>query len=243
MRQAIVMLMVVAAMTATAQTPVSKTFPVKAGQTISMHFDYPQLIRVSTWEKNEIAIEGMVSINGGEHDDEFKMDISSSGSEIEVRSEIPNLKNLPHRITVMRDGKKMVFKNKEEYKKYTDEFGKEYGSMSWGSDVDITLEVKVPKGVSTYVKSVYGLIEVKNFSGPLVAEATYGGIDAALVERNTGELKAETRFGQIYTNLEIKLSGSEFKDFHTVVSAKLGSGPNYSFESKYGNVYLRKGIN
>jgi hypothetical protein len=63
---------------------------------------------------------------------------------------------------------------------------------------------------------------------------------AALLERNVGELKAETNFGQIYTNLDIKLSGSEFEDFHTVVSAKPGSGPRYSFESKYGNVYLRK---
>lgn len=233
-------LMLVAAGAAAAQTPVNKTFAVKPGQTISMHFDYPELIKITTWDKNEIEITGMVSINGGENDDAFKLDISSSGSAIKVKSEIPTLNELPHRVTITRDGKKMVFKNKEEYKKFTAENGKDYGNMSYGSDVDIQLVIKVPKNTDTYIKSVYGLIEVKNFAGPLVAEATYRGIDASVIERSTGELKAETGFGQIYSNLEMKFSGSDFQDFHTVVSAKLGNGPNYSFESKYGNVYLRK---
>jgi len=67
-------------------------------------------------------------------------------------------------------------------------------------------------------------------------------VDAALAERSTGELIAETNFGNIYTNLELKFLNNNIqeKDFHTSVSAKPGSGPRYSFESKYGNVYLRK---
>jgi hypothetical protein len=83
------------------------------------------------------------------------------------------------------------------------------------------------------------MVEVKEFSGPLVVDATYGGIDAALSESKTGELKAETNYGQIYSNLDHSFSGGE-EDFHTLVSAQLGNGPGYRFESKYGNVYLRK---
>ena len=96
--------------------------------------------------------------------------------------------------------------------------------------------------METRVESVYGIVEVRNFSGPLAVEATYGSVDAALTERTTGELTAETDYGQIYTNLEMKFSGDGIKerDFHTWVSAKPGAGPRYSFESKYGNVYLRK---
>ena len=33
------------------------------GQKIVVHFDYPELIRVSTWDKNEISIQASVSIN------------------------------------------------------------------------------------------------------------------------------------------------------------------------------------
>ena len=47
-----------------AQTPVNKTYPVTTGQKISFRFDYPELVKISTWDKNEISIVGTVSING-----------------------------------------------------------------------------------------------------------------------------------------------------------------------------------
>lgn len=79
--------------------------------------------------------------------------------------------------------------------------------------------------------------------GPLTAESTYGGIDAALSEKSIGELKIETGYGQFYTNFDFKFSGNELGDFHSIINAKPGKGPSYSFESKYGNVYLRKALN
>ena len=48
-----------------AQTPVNKTWPVAAAQKIFLRFDYPELIKISTWDKNEISITGSASINGG----------------------------------------------------------------------------------------------------------------------------------------------------------------------------------
>jgi hypothetical protein len=225
-----------------AQTPVNKSYPVAKGQKIVMHFDYPEMIRVSTWDKNEISITGTVSINGGEQDDAFELLHSISGNIIKIENQIRNMKSLPHRITVMDGAQKITFKDKAAFKKYCDEHGREFKTTSWGIDMDIILEVKIPKGMETKVESVYGFVEVKNFNGPLSVEATYGGVDATLQERTTGELIAETSYGQIFTNLDIRFSGSEFKDFHTVVSAKPGTGPRYSFESKYGNVYLRKSL-
>ena len=108
--------------------------------------------------------------------------------------------------------------------------------------MDIVLEIKVPHNIATRIESVYGIVEVNKFAGSLVVEATYGGVDVSLLEKNTGELIAETNYGQIYSNLDVKLYSVNIheEDFHTFVSAKPGSGPRYSFESKYGNVYLRK---
>ncbi|MDZ7649610.1 MAG: hypothetical protein U5K54_21975 [Cytophagales bacterium] len=48
-----------------AQSPVNKTYAVTAGENISLRFDYPELIKISTWDKNEISITGTVSINSG----------------------------------------------------------------------------------------------------------------------------------------------------------------------------------
>jgi hypothetical protein len=222
-----------------AQTPINKSFAVQAGQTISFYFDHPELVKVSTWDKNEVSITGTVSINNGENDDAFGLTSSVSGVVLNIRGEMINMKSLPQRITIYRDGQKVTFKNKEEYQKYTSTSGRDYDMMSTGVDIDITLEIKVPRNMITDIKSVYGFVEVRNFDGPIDVLSTYGGVDAALNPRAMGELVAETNYGTIYSNLDVKFKGEE-KSFHTLVSAKPGTGPKQTFESKYGNVYLRK---
>lgn len=228
-----------------AQTAINRTIPVQSGQTIKMHFDYPELITVSTWEGPGISIGGSVSINGGENDDAFILENTVSGNVIRVEGRINGMKNLPQRITINHNGKKVMFRDKSEFRKYQSEHGKTFNSVSYGPEIDITIEVKVPRNVATEITSVYGVVEVRNFTGPLTVDATYGAVDASLVEGSIGELTAETNFGNIYTNLDIRFSDEEVRsrDFHTTVSAKPGNGPSYSFESKYGNVYLRKAGN
>lgn len=224
-----------------AQTPINKTLPYQSGQLIVMHFDYPELIRVSTWDKNEIGISGSVTINNGENDDAFELLTSTAGKEVSIRNEIKNLKNLPHRITIVDGAKKITFKDKAELSKYQAQNGRSFDMYSTGVDMDILIEVKVPRNATTRVESVYGMVEIKDFTGPLDVVATYGGVDAAVVERATGGIRAETNFGDIYTNLDAKFgSESKNKDFQIYVTAKPGTGPEYSFESKYGNVYIRK---
>jgi hypothetical protein len=72
-------------------------------------------------------------------------------------------------------------------------------------------------------------------------EAAIG--DALVVMTNKRYLiEGQGNYGNIYTNFDFKFSGGEYGDFHTVVNAKPGNGPRYSFESKYGNVYLRKAL-
>src|SRR5436189_47580 len=104
-----------------AQTQVNKTIPVSPGQKIKMTFDYPKLITVTTWEKNEILITGTVSINNGENDDSFVLESSIKEGAVTVDSYIKDMKNLPHSITITEDGKKIMFRTKEDFKKYKDE--------------------------------------------------------------------------------------------------------------------------
>jgi hypothetical protein len=225
-----------------AQTAINKVIPVKPGQKIEMHFDYPELVKVSTWDKNEISIQGTVSINAGENDDAFELLTSSTGNSVSIRNEIKNMKDIPHRITIVDGAQKIVFRNKEELKKYQAEHGKNYDHMSYGLEMDIVLEIKVPRNMETNVESVYGMVEITNFTGPLSVDATYGGVDASVAERSVGEITAETNHGEIFSNLDAKFSGepSHQDNFHTHVSAKPGNGPTYNFDSKFGNVYLRK---
>lgn len=223
-----------------AQTPVTKSFATSPGQKVLLRFDYPELIKVSTWEKNEISVTGKVSINGGENDDAFELTQSSTGNMLIVESRIKNLKELPHRFTIDNGEEKITFKTRADFEKYKQDHGRDFKYTSNGVDIDITLEIKVPRNMETKIEATYGMVEIRDFTGPLTVDATYGGVDVVVQPKTTGELVAETGYGQIYSNLDLKFSGEEFEDFHTQITVKPGTGPRYSFESKYGNVYLRK---
>lgn len=238
----IVFILCMAGQVVLAQTTVNKSFTVASGQQVNLHFDHPKLVKISTWEKNEISVTGTVMVNNGENDDAFSITSSTSGNVVNVRGEMMNLKSLPHRITIHRDGATMTFKNKEEYNKYAATNGRDFDWMNNGVDIEITLEVKVPRNTVTNVKAVYGMVEIRNFDGPIDVLSTYGGVDAALNVKTTGELEAETSYGTIYSNLDVKFTDGEEKNFHSWVRAKPGTGPKQTFECKYGNVYLRKPV-
>ncbi len=242
MRTLLVLLMNVFIGVAAAQTPINESYAVRAGQSVSFKFDYPKLIKITTWDKNEIAITGTVSINSGEHDDALEFIHTASGNEVVIENKIRNMKELPQRITITRGAEKITFKSKADYQKYCEEHGRNFNTTTMGVDIDIFLEIKIPKNVKTKMEATYGLVEVVSFTGQLEVNAIYGGVDAAVAEKTIGELSAQTGYGQIYSNLDVKFTGSEFRDFHTHISGKPGSGPAYRLESKYGNVYLRKAL-
>ncbi|MBP6793928.1 MAG: hypothetical protein KA143_02690 [Saprospiraceae bacterium] len=235
------------ALKAKGQTPINKSYPASGISSVDLHFDYPELIKISSWDKNEILVSGTIEINGGENDDAFKMENSTSGNTLFIKGTVPNAKDLPHRITAYKNGKeggKLTFKSKADFEKYKKETGESFNITNWGNDMDIVLEIKIPAHLQVNIKSVYGMVELKNISQtkPLVAKSTYGGVDAAINTNSVGELWASSDFGEIYSNLGLKFTGEGLKqgDFHKEISSKPGNGPKFSFESKYGNVYMRK---
>ena len=222
-----------------AQTIHEKSVPYTRGQKVNVSFDYPELITVSTWEKNEVYVKANVSINGGENDDAFQLNSSGTGNVIEISNKL-SLEGIPHRLTVNVGGQKMTFSSRAAWKKYKDEHSLSDYNMTEGVDLDITIEVKVPAGADTKVHSTYGMVEVKDFTGPLVVDATYGGVDALVT--TVGKVEAETRYGHIYSDPSIAFKTDKYgnEDFHTSVTASVGSGPDFHLKSSYGNVYIRK---
>lgn len=223
-----------------AQTAINKSFPTDESQKLSLKFDYPQLIKISTWDKSEVQILGTVNINENENNTAFQIKESKEGNSLVIEGKMSEMKNIPHRITVQKGSQKLIFKSREEYQKYCKENNVTFNSMTDGVDIDIQLEIKVPKSLTTQIESQYGLVEVKDFGGTINVNAIYGGIDATILDRNVGKLSAETHFGQIYSNLDTKFTGKDSNDFRTLVTTTFGNGPQYILESKYGNIYLRK---
>ena len=220
-----------------AQTSFTKSYPAQPNQQINLNFDYP-VVKVSTWDKNEVSVVAHVNINSDENDSAFVLEGKTANGALEVSGRIRDLDKLPHRYTIFRSGKKMTFTSKDQYLQERKNGGIE--RTYEGTDIDIVVEVKIPEHSKANIKAVYGIVELTNLNTSVTVDATYGGIDAALSPARTGKLKATTRYGKIYSNLELKLTDHTERDFYNSITAEPGTGPDYSFTSTYGKIYLRK---
>ncbi|MES2332490.1 MAG: hypothetical protein V4539_22985 [Bacteroidota bacterium] len=225
---------------ATAQSVVTRSYPVAAGQKVELHFDYPRIVKISTWDKNEVSVVAHVNINDGENDSAFELEDKTADGTITIRNRIKDMDKLPRRYTVIENGKKTVFRSKEDFREYNTQTPGTHRITSNGVDMEITVEVKVPANTSTNINATYGMVEMVNFNAPATVNATYGGIDATVSEPNTGKLQATTSYGEILTNLNLKLTDKTDRDFFTSITAEPGKGPTYILKSTYGKIYLRK---
>lgn len=230
-----------------AQRNIEKKVTVPTGQTLSLEFDYPELIKVYTSTTNELIIKGKVSINRGENDEAFELKQEQSGNVIRIISALRDKDKLPKRLMLKKGDQEYYFKtdnyNSPEVQKFLEENGNEYTYMNNGIIMDIELEVYLPKGVSTTIDAKYGMVEVLSCDAPLTVLARYGGVDVTVPAKGISQLNARTRHGEIYSNLLEKPVTNEFGKGHdnwTAVSYTLGSGHKVDLESKYGKVYLRK---
>lgn len=222
---------------ASAQTTLTKTYSVPTGKSVNLDFDYP-VVKVSTWQKNEVSVVAHVNINNGENDNAFSLEDQNTGGQLTISGQIKDIGKLKHQYTIVRDGKKTVFRSKEDYVQA--QKSGNVKSLSEGPNIEIVVEVKVPVNVQTNIKSTYGVVELSDFNGPVTVDATYGGIDVTMIAAKIGKLQATTSYGQIYSNLNLKISDHTQRDFFNSITAEPGNGPSYQFTSTYGKIYLRK---
>lgn len=223
---------------ALAQTKVSKSYPVTKGQTIDLHFDYPKIIHISTWDGNEISVVATVKINNGENDRAFTLIENTSEGKLSISNKV-DMDLIPDSYYTVDNGNKIRFNSKKDLEAYISEKGGSRPSIFQQKDIEISLDIKIPVNVTTEIASVYGMVEVRNFNAPIKVDARYGGIDASITEKAIGRLDLTTRYGKIFTNISLQPTEKTEKDFFTSITASPGKGPGYSFTSSYGNIYLR----
>jgi hypothetical protein len=234
-------------LTAAGQTSIERTFPVRAGQRVVFQLDHPE-VKLQTWDKPEVLVKGTVSINKGEHDSAFQLDEKSEGTDLVITSGVKDKDKIPHRISFKKGEQEFYFKTDNfhdpEVQKFLAANGGEYSYRTSGILYDIKLEVFVPRNANVQVIAKYGLVEVSSFDGSLALDCKYGGADITFPSKLSGHITARANYGEIMTNLDTKFEmvrdGNKNGKRWTEITANLGSGPEVTVESKYGNIYLRK---
>src|ERR1700760_787860 len=100
-------------MAANAQSTVTKSYPAQAGQEIKLKFDYP-IVKISTWDKNEVSVVANVDINDHENDSAFELSEENESGTMVIRDRIKDMNDLPKRYTIVRNGQKTVYRSRSE---------------------------------------------------------------------------------------------------------------------------------
>jgi len=253
-----------------AQTSIQKNIANANGKKIIMDFNRASA-KIIAWDKNEVSIKGSVSINNGDHDENFIIDIQEKSNEINIQTFVKNIDNLPKMIVIKNGDEKHYFRDTKEGKKALKEFKSKneghYNSWSEGIHTEITLEIHVPKNSNLSIESLYGHVDLENVTSQVNVENTYGHVDVkmgntfskmmklhstynfvdvSLPASAKLDLNLNTGYGEIYTDLNIQQNdpAQHRKNFGAKVSGSLnGGGTPLQVEATYNNIYLRQDTN
>jgi hypothetical protein len=233
-----------------AQTNEVKKVDIQPGQTALLGFDYANLINVRGWSEGYIEIRSNVLINMGKNDSAWFVETEDIDNGKKVTGYIQDRENLPEMITIRKDGQTYYFdtddSNSSTLQKFYEEHGRGgYEWMSHGVAWEIEIEIMIPKNIILDITSKHGLIDIENFTGQVVANSKHGGIDIAMPVSSANHFDLNSRWGEIYTNLDFKYDKKLFPDGekwnYVVCSLNGGKGALIKLQSKHGNLYLRKG--
>ncbi|MFY0593083.1 hypothetical protein [Roseivirga sp.] len=226
-----------------AQEKKTQSYQLKGANKISLQFEYPQIIKIKTWDKNEVQIISYLDINNGKDNENFVLKERSKGSKFSIVSELKGLDRYDNvhmvgrdrdsddddNITITRNGRTITSDKK--------------GIRTRGVEVLIELEVYVPKNIPLEIEAKFGLVEVINSPDELEIMAKFGGADVSIKEDDLSYLSATTSWGRVFSNLnkKFKFKGDDMigKEMRAEISES-NRGSSIKVETEFGNVFLRK---
>ncbi|NVK85162.1 MAG: hypothetical protein HWE21_12625 [Cytophagia bacterium] len=226
-----------------AQSTFEKSYQLNKEDKLTLDFEYPELVKINTWEKQEVLVKARVFINGKENTEDFTIEDKRGSKGLIISSHLKDIDKHngnyimvsdddddEESITVNRDGKSITI-------------GKGNGNYTYGTKIDIELEITLPKSAVVQVNAKYGMVEVQSLPKEIEVLAKFGGADIKVIERNIKDLNVSTSWGQIFANLDSKLSvkGNDMMGKQMIAELKENGGSeSLRVESEFGNIFLRK---
>lgn len=232
-----------------AQTEIRQEFDISGVKEINMNFKFPEFVKVRSWDGDKVLITGSAMVNLGKNDKNFVINGDKQSESLYITSEIRDIDQIPIRLWARGANGTVHFFNAKDWnspevQQYIEE-NPDHRSISNGVIKQIKLEILVPRNVALNINCKFGLLEIQDFDAPLNANSKFGGIDISFISGASGDLIAKSKFGEIYTNLEVDFNGrdgfSKEPNKWLVVQSRLnGGGKSFILESEHGDLFLRK---
>ena len=172
-------------------------------------------IEVKTWNKNEVAVKASINVNNNKYNDDYIVDFSEAGDEIEVKAKFDS--------KVRRSN----WNNGD--------------SCDCGYRSDITWVIYIPENARINLETINGNIIITGKTSEMRIQTISGYIDLAIPPSLQADLRLSTLTGTIYTNVQMDDLASNAKRRQSDVVSKFnGGGKPVSLKTISGDIFLRK---
>jgi len=256
MKQLIAMLcLYTIAFTVQAQTEINQTIPANGATSADLNFEYAD-VTIKTWDKSEIQITGTISVNKGKDDDAFEMDVDKKNGRVSISTSVDN-SSMYNSVWTKKNNKiKSISENKTN----------DCDSEIYGSHIENTLVIMLPKNIKLKSSSIYGSTKVEGFTTNISIENTYGSVDAvaknvknvnsinlssiyapvdlSIPSTAKADMELNTEFGQIYSDIDMQINTN--RSMHkkmfgeNIISTLNGGGIKIKLASNYSKIYVRE---
>jgi len=220
------------------QKIVQQNLPLAAGERLDLNLRFADSIRVTAWDKNEVSIRVVVTINNNQLNEAFKMDINRTTTGLAVDTNFD--KEL---IKESRPEDCPGTRNNFSGSQSVDKDGQVWSNGGNSVCADIYFEIKVPRRAEVKLETISGNIVIRQWEGRLLAKSISGFVDLALPAGRGAEVSLKTISGEAYSDMDVDIAAGQRKNEgvgYNIRGKIAGGGPLIKLESISGNLYLRR---
>ena len=184
-------------------------------------------IKVVNWDKKEIGIRVLYSINDGQLNDLMSVSLQESGGNVKLNVSFDDKQIKARGYYNCDDENALTWDNKDNATRVC---------------IDAQVEVSIPANADISVESIIGDLEISGVYGQLMAKTITGTINLTWPEKEGAEVEIKTVNGGIYSNREFQTrvdKGLPLISSHKI-NGKLGSGgKRIRLETVTSDIYFR----
>lgn len=222
------LLMVISSMVLRAQDVEEMVLPWKSGQKIYLNLKFAENIKIEAWDKKEVYVKAVVTINGGTLNYAHVMDSTLSDQSITVNADLDkDIVGKNFWCDCDREGpSRYNIRNKENQK--------------WIC-TEIFYTVFLPSSADFELETISGDIKISNMKGAIEAESVSGTVDAIVHGGFKADVRLKSVMGRVTSDPDLS---TEHEGLIPVLARKLdgklnGGGKKIYLESVSGNVSLK----
>lgn len=210
-----------------AQKIVEKKINYRPGQEINLNLPMGENIKISGWEKNEIALTASVDINHNQLNEAYQLEVKE-GDNISLSASLDE--------NLLKNGKV-----KDCHCNYS--IQSQYKDRNVKACIQIQYEIKVPRSAVLKLETISADVEVTGLENSSHIKSISGFIDFSWPAEKGAQLELKSITGELYTDFSfdiLYLPDSPLKVANTLKGQTGKGGPTLNLETISSNIYLRK---